>query len=314
VLEPQAYRAGDRLALGLSEFNAIPLGIAGAYRWGAAHGIVELSGDLLIGSGSPNLAESPWRVSAGGRYQLARALALSCMTETALSARPRAGAGDPLSPIEPRFQLLVGVAYQVFDWERAPAPPVAAPAALPPARAPLPEPLPEPRAVALATLQVNVTTQDGYPLSDANVELELDGQILSVPHENRASYRLSDLALGSGTLKISAPRLKPLQRSIQLQSGEPLVVDVQLEAAPPSGQLQGLVRSLAGSGLRAHIRIEPAGVELETDDTGTFLVDVAPGRYEVTIEAAGHEVQRRQVEVRPDGVVIVNADLSKAAR
>jgi hypothetical protein len=316
VLAPQEYRAGDRLALGLSEFNAIPLGIAGAYRWGAAHGIVELSGDLLIGSGAPDLTESPWRVSAGGRYQLAREIALTCMTETSLSARPRSGAGDPLAPIEPRFQLLVGVAYQLFDWERAPAPPLAAPAA--PARAALPEPppppLPEPRAVARATLQVNVTTQDGYPLSDASVELERDGQNLSVPHENLASYRVSDLAAGSATLKVSAPRLKPQQRSVQLQGGQPLVVDIQLEAAPPSGQLQGLVRSLAGSGLRAHIRIEPSGVELDTDDTGTFLVDVAPGRYEVTIEAVGHEVQRRQVEVKPDGVVIVNADLSKVAR
>ena len=101
---------------------------------------------------------------------------------------------------------------------------------------------------------------------------------------------------------------------MQLRAGEPLVVDILLEAAPPSGQLQGLVRSLSGSGLRAHIRIEPAGVELETDDAGTFVADVAPGRYEVTIEAAGHEVQRRQVEVKPDGVVILNADLAKVAR
>jgi hypothetical protein len=311
VLAPASYRPGDRLALGLSAFNAIPLGVGAEYRWAGQQWIIELSGELLVGSGAPPVTESPWRVSAGGRHPLGEQLALTCMLETALSARPRSGGTDPLSPIEPRFELLVGVAYRLFDWDRvAPTPPGAA-AAPPP---PPPTRQPEPRAVTSATLLVNVVTQDGYPLSDASVELELDGKALSVPHENLASYRLGELVAGSGTLKVSAPRLKPVERSIELHSGERLVVDVQLEAAAPSGQLQGLVRSLAGHGLRARIRVEPAGVELETDHAGTFLVDVAPGRYEVTIEAPGHEVQRRQVEVKPDGVVIVNADLSRASR
>jgi hypothetical protein len=311
VLAPESYRPGDRLALGLSAFNAIPLGIGAEYRWAGQQWIVELSGELLVGAGAPAVTESPWRVSAGGRQPLGEQLALTCMIETALSARPRSGSADPLTPIEPRLELLVGVAYRLFDWDRvAPTPPVAASA---PTRPPAAR-QPEPRAVTSASLLVNVTTQDGYPLSDASVELEQDGKALSVPHENLASYRLGELVAGSATVKVSAPRLKSVERSIQLRGGERLVVDVQLEAAPPSGQLQGLVRSLAGHGLRARIRIEPAGVELETDHSGTFLVDVAPGRYEVTIEAPGHEMQRRHVEVKPDGVVILNADLSRAAR
>jgi len=311
VLAPESYRPGDRLALGLSAFNAIPLGVGAEYRWAGQQWIIELSGELLVGSGAPPVTESPWRVSAGGRHPLGEQLALTCMMEAALSARPRSGSADPLTPIEPRFELLVGVAYRLFDWDRvALEPPGSTSAPTPPPAARQPES----RAVANASLLVNVVTQDGYPLSDASVVLEQDGKAVSVPHENRASYRLGELVAGSATVKVSAPRLKPLERSIQLQSGERLVVDVQLEAAPLSGQLQGLVRSLAGRGLRARIRIEPAGVELETDDSGTFLVDVAPGRYEVTIEAPGHEAQRRHVEVKPDGVVIVNADLSRAAR
>jgi hypothetical protein len=153
---------------------------------------------------------------------------------------------------------------------------------------------------------------DGYPLSDATVELQVGPSLLTVEHRNLEAYVLGEPPSGNATLRVSAPRLKPQTRSIRLESGARLVVDVQLEAAPPSGQLRGLVRSFGGQGLRAKIRIEPIHVEIPSDDVGAFVVDVAPGRYDVTIEAPGHGSQRRRVEVRPDGVVILNADLSKA--
>ena len=304
VLAPSDYRAGDRLALGLSEFNAVPLGIAGGYRWGRMEWIAELSADILVGDGAPSVARSPARVGGGARHALSENLALTWLTEAVLSARPATGSNDPLLPIEPRLQVLVGLAYTLVDWERAApvAPPVApapAPAALPPAPA--------------TSILVNVTATDGYPLSDATVELQLGQSSLTIPHRNLESYVLEEPPSGEATLRVSAPRLKPQTRSIRLESGLPLVVDVQLEAAPPSGQLRGLVRSFGGQGLRARIRVEPIGVELSSDDTGAFLIDVAPGRYDVTIDAPGHAGQRKQVDVRPDGVVILNADLSKAA-
>lgn len=312
VLTAAEYRPGDRLALGASAFHALPLGVGGDVRWGRVLLVAELSADILLGSRAPTLGESPWRLSAGARHPLTDTLVLTWLTETALSARPASGANDPLTPIEPRFQTLVGISYQLLDWEAprgrdvppvpvAPAAPAAAPAAA--STAPLPD----------ASLQVNVTTTDGYPLSDATVELERDGSTLLVPHLNLQSYRLVQAAAGSATLRVSAPRLKPHSQVVRLEPGAALVVDVQLAAAPPSGQLQGLVRSTGGRPLRAQIRVEPLGLELSADDSGAFLVDVAPGKYVVIIEAAGHESQRRSVQVRPDGVVVLNADLSKAA-
>lgn len=309
--DPRAYRAGDRLALGVSEFNAIPLGIGAGYRTGATEWTAEVSGDWLVGAGAPSLSRSPWRLSAGALHGLAEGVALTWVTETALSARPPTGSEDPLSPIEPRFQVLVGLAYRLLDWDAAPAAvarPVTAPAFTRPAAA-----IPAAPA-APASLQVNVMTADGYPLSDATVELELGQATLMVSHENLARYRLPEVPAGVATLRISAPRLQSHVQSIRLESGAPLIVDVQLEAAPQSGQLQGLVRSFGGRRLQAHIRIEPIGVELSTDAAGAFLMDVAPGRYEVVIEAVGHETQRRQVVVKPEGVVVINADLAKAHR
>jgi hypothetical protein len=308
LLTAAEYRAGDRLALGASAFHALPIGVGGDVRWGPALLVAELSADILLGARSPGLSESPWRLSAGARHQLTDTLALTWLAEAALSARPASGASDPLAPIEPRFQTLLGIAYQLLNWEApgvraAPPAPVVPPPPAPVAAAPLPD----------ASLQVNVTTSDGYPLSDATVELERDGRTLLVPHLNLQSYRLAEAAAGSATLRVSAPRLKPHSQVVRLEPGAALVVEVQLAPAPPSGQLQGLVRTIGGRPLRAKIRVEPLGLELSADDAGAFLVDVAPGKYVVVIEAAGHESQRRSVQVRPDGVVVLNADLSKAA-
>jgi Carboxypeptidase regulatory-like domain len=112
---------------------------------------------------------------------------------------------------------------------------------------------------------------------------------------------------------VSAARLLPQTLSIRLVPGAPLVIDVQLAPAPPTGQVRGLVRSFSGAGLKARVRIEPLGKEIQTDAAGTFQLDVPPGTYEVMVEAAGHEAQRRRVEVPEDGVVILNADLLRGA-
>jgi len=88
---------------------------------------------------------------------------------------------------------------------------------------------------------------------------------------------------------------------------------VKLAPAPPTGQVRGLVRSFSGAGLRARIRIEPLGKEIQTDAAGNFQLDVPPGTYEVVVEASGHAAQRRHVQVPEDGVVILNADLLRGA-
>lgn len=306
--DPAQYRAGDRLALGSSAFNAVPLGLGASYRFGTTEVIGELSGDLLIGSGAPDTWASPWRASAGARQRLSDMLALRLMTEAALGARPATGADDPLAPVEPRFQVVAGLSYALLDWEPSlealPAPPAPH---LPPRAAPAPAPAAAPP--ALCTLQVNVWTAEGYPLSDASVELVAGQTKLSVPHRNLESYELAELAQGEAVVRVSAPRLKPRELRVTLRPGAPVTLDVRLDAAPQTGQVEGLVRSFGGKGLRARIRIEPLGTELTTDDGGRFVADVPPGHYEVLIEAAGHTRQRRQVEVTPDGVVILNADL-----
>ncbi len=307
VLDPALYRAGDRLALGVSDFNAVPVGVGASYRLGATDFIAELSADVLVGSGAPGLERSPLRASAGARHRLSDSVALRLMTETALGARAPTGAADPMVPVEPRFQVLLAVAYDLLRWDGArtqgvPARPAVEALPLPPEPAP---------AAALCTLQVNVTTEGGYPLSDATIEIVVGQTRVEVPHENLASYRRSELPAGEALLRVSAARLKPHVQTIQLRSAAPLVINVRLDQAAATGQLRGLVRSFGGQGLKAQIRVEPTGTEISTDRAGMFSIDVPPGRYEIVIDAKGHQSQRRKVEVTPDGVVILNADLSR---
>lgn len=310
IEDPARYRAGDRLALGISAFDAVPLGVGTSYRFGKTELVAELSGDLLVGSGAPPLLQSPLRATLGARHRWTDELALRLMTDTSLSSPPATGADDPLSPVEPRFQVLMGLAYHVVSWEPEPTPAVRRPTTL---RRPEPKPAPKPPAPDV-TLEVDVTTREGYPLSDATVRVEFDGKSVAVPHHNLQSFRLEAPMPLQGTLVVEAERLQTQRRQVTLRPERPNVFVVQLEPAAPSGQIRGRVRSPSGRGLRASIRIEPLGRRLKTAEDGSFEVDVPPGSYDVLIEAAGHGKQRRTVKVARDGVVVLNADLLRGKR
>jgi hypothetical protein len=295
------YSDGDRMALLVSDFDALVAGIGASYRLRQTELLAELGGDVLIGSGAPPFAQSPLRVTLGARQDLSEALSLRLEADTSLSARGPLAPGEPLYPIEPRVQVGIGMAYRLLDWA-TPAPE--------PAASVLRRPPPPP--AAPGSLLVNVTTLDGFPLSDARVELASGGASRPVPHDELQRYRLADIAPGELELRVGAERLATVTRRVRVEPGRTLVVDVQLSPAARSGQIRGLVRSFDGKGLKARIQLEPLGTSLSTDASGGFSVDVPPGRYAVVIDAPGHGRQTRRVEVGEDGVVIVNADLRRA--
>jgi hypothetical protein len=100
-------------------------------------------------------------------------------------------------------------------------------------------------------------------------------------------------------------------------------VEPAREPQTPKGQLRGLVRSLKGTAVAAEVTVEPetsppgpAPAEATGDrivtlraEGGRFQLDVAPGRYRVTIAAPGFQSQKRTVDVEENGVTLLNVDL-----
>jgi hypothetical protein len=122
-------------------------------------------------------------------------------------------------------------------------------------------------------------------------------------------YRHDRVPKGPAKLVVKAPGYEPFERDVVVEPGKSVRLPAKLKALPPPSQVRGVVRSFGGQVLVAKVRVDPLGVETTTDETGAFQVDVAPGSYDVTIEAEGYESQRRQVRVDAQGVVILNADL-----
>jgi hypothetical protein len=246
------------------------------------------------------------RASAGVIQALSPAFSLDFTVQAALSSRPDFAPSDPLIPIEPRVLGLIGLRYQLVPAER---PAEGAPKQQPTTPQQRDKPV-EPAKPTTVLLELRLIDDDGQPVIDANVELEVDGKTYPLQGDDDGNYRIDAAPIGDGKLRASGEGIKPVERDVTLGS-EPVKVEVMAPVALPTAQVRGLVRSFQGKPVKAKIRVEPSGQEITTDDKGAFVVDVEPGEYEVVIEAAGYETQRRNVKVAKQGVVVLNADLVK---
>lgn len=294
---------GDRAALGLSDFDAVLAGAGIAVPVGSVELLAELSAELLIGKGAPPVAESPLHATAGGRLHLSERMSLELLVDASAGKRPAVGPAEPLVPIEPRVGGLVGFRYRFVDKAKEPAP------ERPPVAAPAPAPEPAPVAPVDAPFEVVLTDEEGVPVRGAEVTVRVGDRSEALTGDDSGSYRHERLPKGAAKLVIKAPGYEPFERDVVVEAGKSVRMPAKLTSLPPPSQVRGIVRSLGGQALVAKIRVDPLGVETTTDAGGEFQVDVAPGVYEVTIDAEGYESQRRQVRVDAQGVVILNADL-----
>lgn len=306
VEAPDSLGFGDRMALGVSEFDQALLGIGAAVALGQkTELLVEASADLLLGDGAPPLGDSPLRAGAGVRHRLSSALSLQLFGDVSLSSRPEVGPGAPLVPIEPRFSVFAGVAYAFGRAKPAPPPPDR------PAEPPPPPPVVVKAPPAVTELVVAVTDDQGNPVPNAKVSLTVDGTVRELPPGDAGKYRISELGAATGKVRVEAPQFEPEEREVRVEAGRSNALAITLRAVPPPSQIRGVVRSFTGRPVAASVRVEPVGLAVVASADGSFELDVPPGSYEVVIEAEGFVPQRRKVQVDPQGVVVLNADLSK---
>jgi hypothetical protein len=300
AMNPSQYMPGDRLALGVSDFDAVLLGAGASYDVGDWQLFGEWSWDALVGSGAPSASRWPMRLGAGGRTPVSRSMDLEVMLEASPSGRPSMAAGDPLVPVPTRLAVMAGLLLPLGgDQPRPPAPTIERPVAKGPAPVP--------------TVSVTLTATGLLP-ADATVVLERPGDNRSFADDGEGHFTLSDVAPGPATVVVRAGGHEDSRTPVQLRPGEPAAVEVALIRKLPSGQIRGTVRSFQGRGVAATVQVtadagQSAPIPQLRSEGGRFQLDVPPGRYQVLIEAPGHSPQTRSVVVEKNGVTVLNVDL-----
>jgi hypothetical protein len=304
VRHPEWLRAGDRISLGLSEFDSVLLGVGLSQKLGQYEALGEFTGDWLVGSKSPRWNESPWRVTVGVRRRATRVISLELRADALLSGRPRVGPNDHLTPVESRLAVMAGVRFEFWGKPASSPPP-------PPATAPKPEATPVPPPVApvpaTTTLAGKITDTSGQGLENARVTLTVGGKTLEADTAADGSFTIGEVPVGDVELRVQALGYVTVKRRLSARQGAG--VAVALEPALPAGQLRGLIRSFAGDPLSARVAVEPGGLAAQTDPEGRFELDLAPGSYRVVIEAEGFRPQKRTVRIENRGVTVINAEL-----
>jgi hypothetical protein len=298
----------DRMALGVSEANAILVGAGVRVRAGRAELLAEWSWDRLIGSRAPDARRAPMRVGAGLRHPLGRSIAFQLSGELSLAEAEPITAMDPVYPVEPRFTGLAGLTFRLGGYERLGdrllADDGGGDGDLGGGDDRPPDELDGRVAV--------VVSAGGAPVEGATLKLARAGakpESATTDAEGRASFE--KVPAGKATITVRHPDHEEQSQEVEVAPGSTAELAVALERALPPGQLRGVVRGFNGKPLAAQLTIAPLGLKTESDAHGEFEIDLPPGTYEVEITSSGFKPQSRSIVIERDEVVILNVDLRR---
>lgn len=309
-------RQGDRIALGVSESDAVRVGAGLLYRLDPFELWLETTWDVLVGSKAPPVRESPLRVAGGGRFDATRRIQVGAQLEVVASARPDVGPDHPLVPIEPRVRLTGTLTYRLPFAEGAQRPEASGSE---PQAAPWPPPSRRETEPSRRGVEGRIVDPEGDAIAGAEVRIQIGDmeRTTLTPSDGRYAFEL--VPSRQGRLVVTADGFERAEAKLAAGSADIERKVVTLER--PRGELRGLIRSFQGEGLVANIRVEPgagaprphaAPAETRSDAEGMFSIELAPGTYEVRIEAEGYRTQHRDVEIEGGGVTILNADLRRS--
>jgi hypothetical protein len=301
----------DRMALGVSESNAALVGAGVGVRLGSSELFADWSWDYLLGDDAPGARLSPMRVGAGWRLGLGELAAVQLAGEYSLADTDNLLPMEELYPVEPRFSVMLGASFHLFRPRSAPSDrlvsdgdggdqgdggePVG------------------PAEPTTGTVDIAVTGEGGAPLADADVELTPAGAAVPLTARTDKAGRatFADVAKGRARVRVRQTNHRDKEQDLDVVPGRPASVAVTLDKKLPPGQLLGTVRNYNGKPLKANLTVAPLGTKVQSDEHGEFTLDLPPGDYEVTIEAAGLKPQTRKVKIEQNGVTILNVDMRK---
>ena len=302
VSNPDRLARADRLSLGVSDTNAVLLGVGLVAKMARnAEALAEWTWDVRVPSKGVGATQSPMRVDAGGRYQALDTVAVQLVVEVSPSGRPPVGPGTPLAVVEPRFSVFAGINLR----PRPPAPPESAP---PPPSEKTAQPVQQEKGTT-GRVEGRVTNEGGRAIVGAKVHIGKPDSGIDLKTNDGGDFERADVPIGKADITVVAEGYREQMRPVEVVAGATAHMDIQLERALASGQIRGLARSFSGEPIKATVRIEPIGKELVVGQGGRFEVDVPPGEYDVIVKATGYADQHRHVKVEANGVVVLDLDM-----
>lgn len=302
-----SMRRGDRIALLASSYDAVAVGVAEAYRSGPWLVYGELSGELL--ASAPDLTTSPVRVAVGGRYSVTDLVDLEARAQVGLSSRPDLNR-DVYQVYEPRFAFMVGPRV-TFGASSRSAPVVEPVVAAP---EPVPEEGPTPPPVVIERRLTGVIAdQAGAPLPQVTVTARRGDWVQSTETDANGAFEFTLVPAGAIDVEVTTVDYQPRRLNVVVEANQErtAIETVRLEEQVLGAQVEGVVRAFDGHIPNATVTLSPGNISSFTDDEGKFRIELAPGRYQVSVTAEGYQPQTRRITVQPHGVVIVNVDLRK---
>lgn len=281
LYDPSALSIADRVALDVSQYPELRLGLALTMAalglcWGA-----EWTWDVAIGSGAPAALDSPMWLRGGPVFAIDR-FQLSALLGVNLSGRPTLSVDQPLARVEPRLFVGLQIASR-WDLSR-----VANEAASPTLR-PQPEPAPE--------WTVEVIGWAEQPVAAALVSHGAqrcetdDGGQCTLPHT-------PDL----GRITVTAADYLPMTLDVPAPAEREPRIPIHLQAAPLT--LRGVVRDHQGAPLpaaRLSVMYGDRQEETLSDDHGRFAVpDLEPGELLLRIESPQIAITERPITLVPN--------------
>ncbi len=301
--------ASDQMSLGLSQWNAVLLGLGGAYRFGPGEIWAEWSWDVLVGDAAPDIGASPMRVDLGGRFWLDSdgAIQLQAALGVLVSSYPTPDMTTgrlPLMPIDPRFHANVGLVFR-FPTPAKPSEEITGGGGGGEEGE---------EAGEVATVSGRVLDAGGQPVVGATVSITPGQGEAPEPATtgDDGGFEIEDVPMAPGaTLTVSAEGYRESTEALDLSAGGTVTSNVSLERDLPSGQLRGVIQSFRGQPIAATIQVTPGDHEITAGEDGSFELDLEPGDYEVVISAPGYANQTRPVQIEQEGVTILNVDLRR---
>lgn len=233
VSAPERLSEADWVGLGLSDFDALLLGLGLQHSLDSFRWFGELTGDLLVGSGAPTLTRSPLRVALGASTELGSpATRGSLIAQALLSKRVPVDVNAALVPFEPRFTMMFAVS-QDFDWgqEQAVAEPTPTKAPEPERVAePAPAPAPAPPVLPLGVLRVLVRDTDRGEAVAARVRVTTAaGEAVTAEQKPGPRGGIEvELTPGSYEVEISADGFASQRRRLSIDEHGVTVINIDL--------------------------------------------------------------------------------------